>query len=260
MWTALRSWGPAKLAPPARLAGPDRGSRGPGPLIWINPIPEPKSVKNRMHLDVIGDKAELLSLGATMVRDPPHCLAADPRPAHWAAVHAALDDPRYVAILLGSLREAGAHQQTAALLARNPAAHVALDNPASMPNSVAALLNRLWLVGAPEQAAALLARAAAHAPLDDPHGVATLLDSLRPARARASRPPRWQVGCRRPACSGSSSSRTAPRISSASDVRPTAHRLRHGAGKTWTYGLSSPAGTSGTDAAISGCPRGGSTS
>jgi len=111
-----------------------------------------------MHLDVIGDKAELLSLGATMVRDPPHCLAADPRPAHWAAVHAALDDPRYVAILLGSLREAGAHQQTAALLARNPAAHVALDNPASMPNSVAALLNRLWLVGAPEQAAALAGR------------------------------------------------------------------------------------------------------
>jgi len=25
-------------------------------------------VKNRMHLDVVGDKAELLSLGATMVR------------------------------------------------------------------------------------------------------------------------------------------------------------------------------------------------
>src|SRR5213080_3231942 len=39
-----------------------------GPLIWINPVPEPKSVKNRMHLDVVGDKAELLSLGATMVR------------------------------------------------------------------------------------------------------------------------------------------------------------------------------------------------
>jgi hypothetical protein len=41
---------------------------GQGPLIWINPVPEPKSVKNRMHLDVVGDKAELLSLGATMVR------------------------------------------------------------------------------------------------------------------------------------------------------------------------------------------------
>jgi Glyoxalase-like domain len=41
---------------------------GQGPLIWINPVPEPKSVKNRMHLDVVGDKAELLGLGATMVR------------------------------------------------------------------------------------------------------------------------------------------------------------------------------------------------
>src|SRR5690348_10619389 len=41
---------------------------GQGPLIWINPVPEPKSVKNRMHVDVVGDKAELLSLGATMVR------------------------------------------------------------------------------------------------------------------------------------------------------------------------------------------------
>jgi hypothetical protein len=36
---------------------------GRGPLIWINPVPEPKSVKNRMHLDVVGDTAELLSLG-----------------------------------------------------------------------------------------------------------------------------------------------------------------------------------------------------
>ena len=41
---------------------------GQGPLIWIVPVPEPKTVKNRMHLDVTGDKAELLSLGATLVR------------------------------------------------------------------------------------------------------------------------------------------------------------------------------------------------
>jgi hypothetical protein len=47
---------------------PIKDPAGRGPLIWINPVPEPKSVKNRMHLDVIGDKAELLSLGATMVR------------------------------------------------------------------------------------------------------------------------------------------------------------------------------------------------
>ena len=41
---------------------------GPGPQIWINPVPEPKTTKNRMHLDVTGDKDELLGLGATLVR------------------------------------------------------------------------------------------------------------------------------------------------------------------------------------------------
>ena len=41
---------------------------GAGPLIWINPVSEPKTVKNRMHLDVYGDTGELLALGATLVR------------------------------------------------------------------------------------------------------------------------------------------------------------------------------------------------
>ncbi|GAA4880290.1 VOC family protein [Kitasatospora terrestris] len=41
---------------------------GAGPLIWVNRVPEPKTVKNRMHLDVVGDPAELLALGATLVR------------------------------------------------------------------------------------------------------------------------------------------------------------------------------------------------
>lgn len=27
---------------------------GSGPLIWINPVPERKTIKNRMHLDVWG--------------------------------------------------------------------------------------------------------------------------------------------------------------------------------------------------------------
>ncbi len=56
--------GPRPLDWPVPIEDP----AGQGPLIWINPVPEPKSVKNRMHLDVVGDKAELLSLGATMVR------------------------------------------------------------------------------------------------------------------------------------------------------------------------------------------------
>ena len=44
---------------------------------------------------------------ALYLSHPPACLPADPRPAHWAAAHAALDDPDGVAGLLDSLREAG---------------------------------------------------------------------------------------------------------------------------------------------------------
>ena len=116
---------------------------------------------------------------ALYLSDPPACLRADPRPAHWAAAHAALDDPGGVASLLDSLREAGAHEQAAALLARDPAAHAALDDP----DGVASLLDSLREAGAHEQAAALAGRAAAHAALDDPGGVASLLDSLREAGA-----------------------------------------------------------------------------
>ena len=53
---------------PPQWPVPIEDRAGDGPLIWINPVPEPKSVKNRMHLDVIGDTAELLGLGATLVR------------------------------------------------------------------------------------------------------------------------------------------------------------------------------------------------
>lgn len=41
---------------------------GHGPVIWITPVPEPKTVKNRMHLDVYGHTDEILELGATLVR------------------------------------------------------------------------------------------------------------------------------------------------------------------------------------------------
>jgi hypothetical protein len=103
----------------------------------------------------------------------------DPRPAQWAAAHAALDDPDGVAQLLGALREAGADQQVAALLARDPAAHAALDNPAD----VAWLLDALRKAAARQQTRALAVRATAHAALDDPVGVAVLLDALREAGA-----------------------------------------------------------------------------
>src|SRR3982750_4081792 len=39
-----------------------------GPLLGLNPVPEPKTVKNRLHFDVDGDRDALLSAGATLVR------------------------------------------------------------------------------------------------------------------------------------------------------------------------------------------------
>ena len=50
--------------------------RGAGPLVWFQPVPEPKSVKNRLHLDVwfddqraaVARRDELVGLGAVAVR------------------------------------------------------------------------------------------------------------------------------------------------------------------------------------------------
>ena len=41
---------------------------GAGPLIWVIPVPELKTIKNRMHIDVFGDTNEILGLGARLVR------------------------------------------------------------------------------------------------------------------------------------------------------------------------------------------------
>src|SRR5882672_10056166 len=41
---------------------------GAGPLIWVQPVPEPKSAKLRLHIDIFGDVGELLDRGATLVR------------------------------------------------------------------------------------------------------------------------------------------------------------------------------------------------
>ena len=92
-----------------------------------------------------------------------------------------------MASLLDRLREAGAHEQAAALLARDPAAHASLDDP----GGVAHLLDGLREAGADEQAAALASRAAAllardpaaRVSLDDPGAVAVLLGALREAGA-----------------------------------------------------------------------------
>lgn len=41
---------------------------GQGPLIWVVPVPEPKSTKNRLHFDVVGSTADLLAMGAELLR------------------------------------------------------------------------------------------------------------------------------------------------------------------------------------------------
>ncbi len=52
------------------------------PSLWFQRVPESKTVKNRVHLDVVGDEAELerlLSLGASLLdRLPEWLVLADP--------------------------------------------------------------------------------------------------------------------------------------------------------------------------------------
>jgi hypothetical protein len=105
----------------------------------------------------------------------------DHRPAAFAAAHASLDNPGGVAALLGSMREVGAEEQLAALLARNPAAHAHLGDL----YGVADLLGQLREARADSQFAALLARAPfTHVSLHNPSRVADLLDRMRKAGAK----------------------------------------------------------------------------
>ena len=43
--------------------------KGSGPLMWIVPVPEAKTVKNRLHFDVVGETWPLIAAGARMVRE-----------------------------------------------------------------------------------------------------------------------------------------------------------------------------------------------
>ncbi|KUO09398.1 hypothetical protein AQJ58_25755 [Streptomyces sp. DSM 15324] len=101
----------------------------------------------------------------------------DPRPAHWAAAHAAIDHPGAVSLLFDYLTHGAVEQ--AMVLAKRAAAHVALDDP----GTVLGLLARLRRDGAIEQATTLATRAATHMALDDPGEVTRLLDDLRRAGA-----------------------------------------------------------------------------
>jgi hypothetical protein len=53
---------------PADWPMPIEDPDGAGPLIWIVPVSEPKTVKNRMHVDVFGDTEALLADGASLLR------------------------------------------------------------------------------------------------------------------------------------------------------------------------------------------------
>jgi hypothetical protein len=69
--------GPRDPAWPVPIEDP----AGAGPLLWINPVPERKTVKNRMHVDVVGRLEDLLAAGATVVTprgERPWDVLADP--------------------------------------------------------------------------------------------------------------------------------------------------------------------------------------
>ena len=171
--------GRATLIPPAQFWAAAAACAVPGDQAALGDAADSRGLyRTAAQLHKVAAACGDLRAAAWLAR-PPGYLRADPRPAHWAATHAALDDPAVAASLLDGLRKAGADEQAAALLARDPAAHAALDDPAG----VASLLGELRAAGADEQAAALASRAAARAALDDPGGVARLLGELRKAGA-----------------------------------------------------------------------------
>ncbi|WP_460347266.1 hypothetical protein [Actinoallomurus acanthiterrae] len=91
------------------------------------------------------------------------------------AAHVPLNDAQSIAALLHRLHALGADDQVTALLARGPAAHVPLNDA----QSIAALLHRLHALGADDQVTALLTRGpAAHVPLNDAQSIAALLHRL----------------------------------------------------------------------------------
>src|SRR3712207_8420601 len=47
---------------------------GSGPLIWLNPVPERKTVKNRMHLDVVDRKSTRLNSSHANISYAVFCL------------------------------------------------------------------------------------------------------------------------------------------------------------------------------------------
>ena len=61
--------------------------------VWINAVPEPKQAKHRMHLDVRGTRAELVSHGAAVVdnRTFPWVVMVDPEGGEFCVFDEAVD-------------------------------------------------------------------------------------------------------------------------------------------------------------------------
>jgi hypothetical protein len=94
------------------------------------------------------------------------------------AAHVALDDPDRVAGLIGALRGAGAGDSVA-LLADRAARGTDLGNP----RAIASLLEAMHWARAEDAAAVLAGRVAAEADVSDPYAVAGLLRALRGAQS-----------------------------------------------------------------------------
>ena len=115
--------------------------------------------------------------GASLVQLLHHVTPADYRPAEWVATHAALEDPAPVAALLKALRETGANEPIATVLAQDPASKATLNEP----YGVALLLKEFQEVEADDQIAILLTRdPLSHAAVDD-LSAAYLFDPLQEA-------------------------------------------------------------------------------
>jgi catechol 2,3-dioxygenase-like lactoylglutathione lyase family enzyme len=81
----------------ARLEPPP--GRHVGETVWVDPVPEPRTVKTRVHLDLRlsgGDPAAILRRGATVVREPgedPWWVLADPEGNEFCAFPRRPDNP-----------------------------------------------------------------------------------------------------------------------------------------------------------------------
>jgi hypothetical protein len=84
-----RFWAATLGLEPTDTGDGDAVLRGPTPqhTVWVNRVPEPRTVKNRMHLDVhAGSVQELLDLGATVVEEFPRwTMMADPEGGEFCA-------------------------------------------------------------------------------------------------------------------------------------------------------------------------------